>query len=919
MARKSEEILELLRKMDAGYAPTEPERKALTEVRMLDLLGNGLTSLPESIGSLTDLTALDLSHNRLTSLPESIGSLTGLTELDLWWNGLTSLPESIGSLTGLTVLGLQENNLTSLPESIGSLTGLTTLRLWDNDLTSLPESIGSLTGLTELKLSRNRLTSLPESIGSLTGLTELDLWGNDLTSLPESLGGLTGLKWLDLSCNPLTRVPEWLLALNLPFVQKPRSAPRDEITEYINLYEVPLSLQPISLFDQSGDTSPNRAASRKLIEDYFRARHIPLREAKVILLGDAAAGKTYTVQRMKNGCQKGDYPTETTHGILIEDLSRRKDGVDYTVRVWDFGGQDIMNEMHRCFLTERTCYAVLVDTRNNGQTRRARRWLRTVQSVAPDAPVVLLVNEMTGGTNLDLDAVSLRREFPNLRAVHHCSARDAEPEEFRREVETPLLETALSMDSCKMTLPESWERVRQELLTLRENNYYIDRAAFHCLCDAHGVPGDDQLRVWLLNWFNDMGVCFSYHLENGRERGEDYKILEPKWLTGAIYRLLWEKEQNDDGIITHDEIRLILKQKGSEERIKKGIPCLPGVKYEPEECEYVLEIMRKFGISYRVNEREEFMPNLCKPDSKRDPAPKRYAQLVSVRFRYALLPEKIIHGLMIYCYRYLSRGRMWRKGFWLENSELGLCAVVYTQEEKNEADALQIDVYAVSESAVAADWLQPLCKAVREQNNRAGLNAEEWVLARAEDEEKWFRLDTVWNWRKKNKDALMGEEVEFPIRPLLSLVYGSWLSAAEGVYAVPDEKKPNGMAERMARLEEQIPKLITALENNTNATDHNTKATAHNTEALRQITDLLQRIRDGKYDPPKSLLDEIMRIVQSQEELLSQFQKSKKASKLERLRDLLGVGANVVTIGQALAPAVPKLTPYLSQLFQQTP
>jgi GTPase SAR1 family protein len=303
----------------------------------------------------------------------------------------------------------------------------------------------------------------------------------------------------------------------------------------------------------------------------------------VILLGDAAAGKTYTVQRLLNGCQKGDYHTETTHGILIEELHPRRGGEDYTVRIWDFGGQDIMNEMHRCFLTERTCYVILVDTRNNGQTQRARHWLRTIQSVAPEAPVVLLVNEMTGGVNLDLDGTTLQEEYPNLKEIHHCSARTAEEEEFRREVEAPILRQALEMDSCKMTLPESWEQVRQELLALREKKYYIDRADFHTLCDTHGVPKDDQLRVWLLNWFNDMGVCFSYHFEEGRERQEDYKILEPAWLTSAIYRLIWEKKPSDDGIITRTEIDLILRKKGSPEKREEGVPCLDGVSYDKEE------------------------------------------------------------------------------------------------------------------------------------------------------------------------------------------------------------------------------------------------------------------------------------------------------------------------------------------------
>ena len=922
----------------------------LTSLTKLYLQGNQLTSLPEWIGNLTGLTELNLSNNQLTSLPESIGNLTGLTKLYLQGNHLTSLPESIGKLTGLTKLNLSSNHLTSLPESIGNLTGLTELNLWSNQLTSLPESMGDLTGLTKLNLSSNHLTSLPESIGNLTGLTMLYLPKNYLTSLPKSMGNLFGLTELNLSNTKLASLPEWicklesintlllrdltldclpetLLDLKLHFsCGGKKLAFRDEKTGMkkmggIFLNNTTLSLQPVSIFDQSDDTSPNRSASRKLIQDYFQAKHIPLRESKVILLGDAAAGKTYTVQRLLNGCQKGDYSTETTHGILIEDLHPKKDGEEYTVRIWDFGGQDIMNEMHRCFLTDRTCYVILVDTRNNGQTQRARRWLRTVHSVAPKAPVILLVNEMTGGVNLDLDAISLKKEFPNLKQVRHCSAKEAELDEFRRKVEKPILDCALRMDSCKMTLPESWEQVRQKLLAMRENNYYIDRDEFHQLCDEHNIPKDNQLRVWLLNWFNDMGVCFSYHFEGGRERETDYKILEPKWLTSAIYRLIWGKEQNEHGIITRKEIEYILKQAGSKEEIQKGVPCLPGVSYQPEECEYVLEIMRKFCISYPVNEWEEFMPTLCKPDSKLDPAPKEYVQQVSVQFRYDLLPEKVIHELMIYCYQYLSRGRMWRKGFWLENKEQGLCAVIYATEEKNTTDTLQMDVYAIDKYHDAAQWLQPLCMKIRELNSRSNLKAEEWVHARGESEEKWFKLDVVWNWWKKNREKLMGDDTEFPIQPLLALVYGRWLSTAEQEHGLLKTKQDDFSSEKEEKLENLVPDILEALNSindalnrNTEATTINTVSVDENTDALAQSKGLLELIRDGKYDPPKYMTDELVKIIQSQQSLREKFDASQKTSLLDRIRSLMADSASFVTLYMAFAPYLPDLIDKLPKM-----
>lgn len=153
------------------------------------------------------------------------------------------------------------------------------------------------------------------------------------------------------------------------------------------------------------DQSPYFQESRKLIENYFETPKESIREAKVIFLGDGKVGKTYTIQRLLHHCHKGDYPTKETHGILIEDLYTEKNGESYKIRIWDFGGQNIMHEIHRRFLTDRTCYVVMVDTQADKQTGRARYWLRTVQNIAPETPVLLLVNEISGGRNLDLDYI----------------------------------------------------------------------------------------------------------------------------------------------------------------------------------------------------------------------------------------------------------------------------------------------------------------------------------------------------------------------------------------------------------------------------------------------------------------------------------------------------------------------------------
>ena len=74
--RESMEILELLQRIDDGYEPTKQEKDELARVTELDLRGNTITELPESIGSLSALQVLNLGSTQITELPESIGTLS---------------------------------------------------------------------------------------------------------------------------------------------------------------------------------------------------------------------------------------------------------------------------------------------------------------------------------------------------------------------------------------------------------------------------------------------------------------------------------------------------------------------------------------------------------------------------------------------------------------------------------------------------------------------------------------------------------------------------------------------------------------------------------------------------------------------------------------------------------------------------
>ncbi len=87
----------------------------------LNLSGNLLGEIPETIGNLKYLSILFLSDNQLFSLPDSIGNLKRLRELYLERNNLTCLPESIIGLKNLDTINLSGNPLSDPPLDIAEM------------------------------------------------------------------------------------------------------------------------------------------------------------------------------------------------------------------------------------------------------------------------------------------------------------------------------------------------------------------------------------------------------------------------------------------------------------------------------------------------------------------------------------------------------------------------------------------------------------------------------------------------------------------------------------------------------------------------------------------------------------------------------------------------------------------------------
>lgn len=735
----------------------------LSSLQSLNVRKNFLEELPDGLEKLSALQILRASQNRLTALPSWIGELSSLQKLYLTGNRLTELPVEIGRLVRLEELSVKDNLLTTVPECIGELVNLQKLGLGGNKIEKFPDSIGDIRNLQELYIWENKIPVFPEQIFKLKSLQILDLSATDIQVIPPQISELTQLRKLWLSDLKLQQLPPEIMTLGLPFIvnEREENDPHDsENHDGISIIETSLATQPLSLFMQP----------RELIQAYFDMEQIPINEGKVIFLGHGDVGKSYSIQRILNHDEQGDFKTSMTPGISISYFPVEEDGRHFNICFWDFGGQEIMHAMHRCFLTHRTCYVVMVSNRLPDLDSQARYWLRNVESFASGSDVLLVINCWEDyPSNRDLNYSQLRTDFKNLVGYVSVSAKCDDKQTFHSLTER-IIQMAAKLDSTGMNFPIQWYNIRQSLTKVAENGtYYINQDEYYQICAENGL-NDPNIRIWLLEWFNDLGTCFSYHQGTDKKELRTYKVLNPEWLTNAIYIVILNgKNFTENGVISRSGIEYLLSNPTG--------GTLSGVTYTSEECGYILEVMRKFTLSYSVSKTEEFIPALCPNETPENLYPTEYGDHLTYELEYSYLPDTVVHQLMIYCYQYLKLDRCWRRGMSIETG-IGLSAVV---SMGGSDQLLKIDVYSDGNAPL---WLllQPLLEAIRKINTRLNLNAVDYVFAETVVDEEVFqdryKLDYVLSVKKgsskrKPSDCLQGEVVDHSIPDLLEKLYGA--------------------------------------------------------------------------------------------------------------------------------------------------
>ena len=643
----------MLRKNSLSSLPQTIEQ--LPELRVLILDQNRFTSIPEAIaqlrrlktlhfdnnaisnvfggmGQLTELTSLNLGSNQLSTLPPEIVQLTSLTSLDLGWNQLSTLPPEIVQLTSLTSLSLWSNQLSTLPPEIVQLTSLTFLHLHSNQLSTLPPEIVQLSSLTSLDLGSNPLSTLPPEIGQLTSLTSLDLRWNQLSTLPPEIGQLTSLTSLYLSHNQLSRL--------LPEIRQLTALKK------LDLRGNPIPIPPEILGPKDLHKDPGNLTD--ILDFYFQTldptESEPLYEAKFLIVGEGGAGKTTLAKKIDSADYELQPEEKTTEGIdVIRWDFELSDGSSFRTNIWDFGGQEIYHATHQFFLTKRSLYALVVDTRQDNTD--LYYWLNVVELLSDNSPVFIIKNEKQDRT-CQVNDLQLRGEFTNLQAALATNLKDNRGLEA---IKSKLQQAVTTLPHVGTPLPKIWVRVRACLENYAQSCNYIPIDQYFQLCEQNQFTNRDQM-LSLSRYLHDLGVCLHFQADPLLKKT---LILKPEWGTTAVYKVLDTPAVKDNlGRFSRTQLDTIWDDR----------------EYANMRDE-LLQLMVNFKLCYAIPgaDNEYIAPQLLNVDQPEYDWDDTHNLLL--RYHYDFMPKGIVTRFIVEMHRFIEgQTLVWQTGVVLNNS-----------------------------------------------------------------------------------------------------------------------------------------------------------------------------------------------------------------------------------------------------------
>ncbi len=322
-----------------------------------------------------------------------------------------------------------------------------------------------------------------------------------------------------------------------------------------------------------------------------------------------------------------------------------------------------MHHTHQFFLSKRSLYILVLDGRREEEPEY---WLDYIQTLGGDSPVLVVLNKADQNASFEVNRIDLQRKYPSIQGFFRISCKSRTGIADLRKAMYAALDKVEMLSS---TWPQSWFEVKQALT--EKKSPFISYVSYTALCEQHRVT-DETAQDTLVRYLNDLGTAVHFDSEELR----DMYVLEPTWITEAVYRIITHKSLSEaKGVLSRKTLPEMLKPP------KQGM-----FEYPCNRHGYILNLMKEFELCYSLNKSQLLVPDLL-------PVQESHFSFVedgALRFvfQYKFMPRAVMPRFIVKRHQDIKDNLQWRSGVVLQDDTCNAEAVVRADKKNKRIEVL---------------------------------------------------------------------------------------------------------------------------------------------------------------------------------------------------------------------------------------
>ncbi|MBL4837117.1 MAG: TIR domain-containing protein [Kordiimonadaceae bacterium] len=577
-------------------------------------------------------------------------------------------------------------------------------------------------------------------------MTQLHLFGTHVSDL-SPLSALTKLSHLNFSrtkigdATPLTKMKslEYISFRNVIFAINPEfwSLPH---LESVDASGSIIEGIPNEVLENGNALPAVRAHLKDLGESPSR-----LNSVKLVILGNGRVGKTQLANRVSVPPIAFDQNSESTHGITVKSTTLKGETPDKetSLKIWDFGGQDIYHSTHSLFLRSRSIYLLAWSPKMEeaseheyeGQVFRnfpLDYWLEYIYRFSKNtAPLIVVQTQCDSPEQVQALPATANASLSKFK-LQQTLTHSAKTDEYKQELENAIRRAYSQFNPpyigkgrlAVLTKLETMIEQLQEKQTKTKTQKSLTFSEFEKICDeAGGVSDRKQFLIFLHN----AGIVFY-----DEALLPNQIILDQNWALEAIYSVFNRR----------NSLRAIQNAGGHFTRRDLADYIWNDAKYTRNEQDLFLNMMQSCGICFiysigpDTQEEDYVAPDLLpsdKPDFEKFGTWEENARSITNTLSFPFLSPAILRNLLSKIGTVAGQNATyWKNGIHVYDATLKSRAIIEQTMEGDREGTLTIRV----QNGQSDILLNRLVELATETSDQFGLTFEQEKIQPVEKEDE---------------------------------------------------------------------------------------------------------------------------------------------------------------------------------------